>query len=259
MQAVILAGGYGTRLSEETAVRPKPMVEIGGMPVLWHIMKIYASHGINDFIICCGYKGEMIKEYFWKYSMCTSDVTIDLRNGNEMQIHRKVTEPWKITMVDTGLKTLKGGRIRRIREYLEHDSFCLTYGDGVSDIDISKLISFHNSHDALVTLTAVQTEGRFGAFRLAGDSNEVTDFREKPTSDAAWINGGYFVVDQAAIDYVENDSTDWEHGPLEKLSHEGNLQAYKHSGFWHPMDTLNDKNALEDMWLKNIAPWKNWD
>lgn len=258
MQAVILAGGYGTRLSEETAVRPKPMVEIGGMPVLWHIMKIYASHGVNDFIICCGYKGEMIKEYFWKYSMYTSDVTIDLRNDNELKIHRKVTEPWKITMVDTGLKTLKGGRIRRISQYLEHDAFCLTYGDGVSDIDISKLIAFHESHESLVTLTAVQTEGRFGAFRLSGDSTTVSDFREKPTSDAAWINGGYFVVDRKAIEYITDDATDWEKGPLEKLSHEGHLQAYKHSGFWHPMDTLNDKNVLEEMWQKNAAPWKNW-
>ena len=259
MQAVILAGGYGTRLSEETSVRPKPMVEIGGMPVIWHIMKIYSAHGINDFIICCGYKGEVIKEYFWKYSLHASDVTIDLRSpNNEVEIHRRSTEPWKITMVDTGLKTLKGGRIRRISDYLEGDDFCLTYGDGVSDIDVTKLREFHHAHEGLVTLTAVQTKGRFGAFKLAGDSTEVRDFREKPTTDAAWINGGYFVVDRKAIEYITDDETDWEHGPLEKLSHEGNLRAYKHSGFWHPMDTLNDKNALETMWQNDAAPWKVW-
>ena len=258
MQAVILAGGYGTRLSEETSVRPKPMVEIGGMPVIWHIMKTYSAHGIDDFIICCGYKGQFIKEYFWKYSMHTSDVTIDLRKGNEVEIHRKAAEPWKITMVDTGLETLKGGRIRRIQEFLEGDTFCLTYGDGVSDIDVTKLREFHSSHDGLVTLTAVQTKGRFGAFQLTGDSTEIRDFREKPTTAAAWINGGYFVVDKKALEYITDDSTDWEIGPLEKMSHEGNLRAYKHSGFWHPMDTLNDKNALENMWQNDMAPWKVW-
>lgn len=258
MQAVILAGGYGTRLSEETSVRPKPMVEIGGMPVIWHIMKTYSAHGIDDFIICCGYKGQIIKEYFWKYSMHTSDVTIDLRKDNEVEIHRKAAEPWKITMVDTGLKTLKGGRIRRIQDHLEGNSFCLTYGDGVSDINVTKLTDFHKGHDGLVTLTAVQTEGRFGAFQLTGDSTEVRDFREKPTTAAAWINGGYFVVDKKALEYITDDSTDWEIGPLEKMSHEGNLRAYKHSGFWHPMDTLNDKNALENMWQNDRAPWKVW-
>jgi glucose-1-phosphate cytidylyltransferase len=258
MKAVILAGGYGSRLSEETTIRPKPMVEIGGMPILWHIMKIYSMHGINDFIICCGYKGHLIKEYFWKFFLYNSDVTFDLMRPDGMQIHRRNAEPWKVTLIDTGEKTLKGGRIRRVRDHIGQEPFCLTYGDGVSDINIRSLIDFHQSHDGLATLTAVQTHGRFGAFRLHEGQTQVCDFREKTRADGAWINGGFFVLDPRVIDYIPDDSTDWEHGPLEELSRQGRLYAYKHAGFWHPMDTLNDKNALEEMWQSGQAPWKVW-
>jgi glucose-1-phosphate cytidylyltransferase len=258
MKAVILAGGYGSRLSEETAVRPKPMVEIGGHPILWHIMKIYSSHGINDFIICCGYKGHLIKEYFWKFFLHTSDVTIDLSRHDGVQIHRQNVEPWKVTLIDTGEKTLKGGRIRRVRDYIGNETFCLTYGDGVSDVNIRSLVDFHHGHGGLATLTAVQTHGRFGVFRLSEGQTQVTDFHEKPRGNGAWINGGFFVLDPKVIDYIPDDSTDWEHGPLEQVSREGLLHAYRHVGFWHPMDTLNDKHALEEMWQNDRAPWKVW-
>lgn len=258
MKAVILAGGFGSRLSEETSIRPKPMVEIGGRPILWHIMKSYSFHGVNEFVICCGYKGHIIKEYFWKYFIFESDFTIDLSRDNQVEIHKQNVEPWKITLVDTGEATLKGGRIRRVREHLGDEPFCLTYGDGVCDIDLAKLIEFHNQHNGIATLTAVQTEGRFGAFRLSSEQSVVTDFREKPSSDGAWINGGFFVLDPSAIDYIRDDSTDWERGPLERISREGQLHAYRHTGFWHPMDTLNDKHALETMWKNGTAPWKKW-
>jgi glucose-1-phosphate cytidylyltransferase len=255
MQAVILAGGLGTRLSEETGTRPKPMIEIGGRPILWHIMKIYSAHHINDFIIPLGYKGYMIKEYFANYFLHMSDVTIDL-SKNDMEVHQHNVEPWRVTLVDTGETTMTGGRIKRIKDFIKEDSFCLTYGDGVGDIDITKSIQFHKSHGKLVTLTATQPPGRFGALRLKADA--VTEFIEKPEGDGAWINGGFFVLSNKAIDYIENDQSIWEREPLINLAMEGQISAYFHHGFWQPMDTMRDKLFLEKLWASGEAPWKNW-
>jgi glucose-1-phosphate cytidylyltransferase len=257
MKVVILAGGYGTRLSEETGVKPKPMVDIGDKPMLWHIMKIYSAAGVNDFIICLGYKGHVIKEYFATYALHMSDVTFDLRSNN-MQVHHNGTEPWKVTLVDTGEKTMTGGRIRRVRRYIGDETFCLTYGDGVTDLDIRKLIAFHLEQDALVTLTAVQPPGRFGAFKLNGDQTKVFSFREKPDGDGAWINGGFFVMEPEAIDYIEDDMTVWEREPMEKLAKNGMLAAYRHFGYWQNMDSLRDKNVLEELWQSGNPPWKIW-
>lgn len=256
MKAVILAGGLGTRISEETISKPKPMISLGGKPILWHIMKIYASHGVNDFIVCCGYKGYVIKEYFANYFLHTSDVTFDMTNNNAIQIHQRYTEPWKITLIDTGENTQTGGRLRRVREYLGRDDFCFTYGDGVADIDITKLIAFHKSHGKGATVTAVQPPGRFGALELDGES--VKRFCEKPHGDGMYINGGFFVLSPSVIDCIDDDSTVWEQKPLEILAKNNCLEAYLHNGFWHPMDTLRDKQYLENLWLLNQAPWKVW-
>jgi glucose-1-phosphate cytidylyltransferase len=256
MKAVILAGGYGTRLSEETGVRPKPMVEIGEHPILWHILKIYSAHGINDFIICCGYKGHIIKQYFANYCLNRSDVTFDL-STNSMEVHRNPTELWRVTLVDTGDGTMTGGRIKRVREYIGQETFCLTYGDGVSDLDISASIRFHREQKTLATLTAVQPPGRFGTFTLS-EGAKITSFREKPRNDGAWINGGFFVLEPGVMDYIEGDATVWERAPLQNLATDGQLAAYKHYGFWHPMDTLRDKNVLVAMWESGEAPWKAW-
>jgi glucose-1-phosphate cytidylyltransferase len=257
MKVVILAGGLGTRLSEETSVRPKPMVEIGGLPILWHIMKIYSAHGINEFIICCGYKGFIIKEFFANYFLRMSDVTFDMRY-NQMNIHGAKAEPWKVTLADTGETTLTAGRLRKVREYIGGETFCFTYGDGVSNIDITKLIEFHKDQKALVTLTAVQPPGRFGAIELFKGQTKIESFREKPQGDGAYINGGFFVVEPAAIDYVKDDLEMWEQGPLPKIASDGQLSAFRHDGFWHPMDTLRDKNTLEQYWASGDAPWKIW-
>jgi glucose-1-phosphate cytidylyltransferase len=257
MKAVILAGGLGTRISEETTVRPKPMVEIGGMPILWHIMKIFSYHGVNDFIVCCGYKGHMIKEFFSSYVLRSSNVTYDLAN-NSMELHDNVTEPWKVTLIDTGPDTLTGGRLRRVKDYIGNETFCFTYGDGVSDIDITKLIDFHKENATLATLTAVQPPGRFGAISLQTDQTKISHFREKPDGDGAWINGGYFVLEPEAIDFIEGDSTTWENEPMQELARQGQLNAYKHTGFWQSMDTLRDKNMLEELWLEDSPPWKLW-
>jgi glucose-1-phosphate cytidylyltransferase len=259
MKAVILAGGYGTRISEESNIRPKPMVEIGGKPILWHIMKIYAANGINDFVICCGYKSYMIKEYFANYFLHTADVTFDMRY-NSMQVHHASTEPWKVTLVDTGEKTMTGGRVRRVREYLGRETFCLTYGDGVGNVNIQELIAYHRDQHALATLTAVQPPGRFGAFVLGEDQSRITSFKEKPQGDGegAYINGGFFVLEPEVLDYIAGDETVWEREPLERLASDGKLAAYRHNGFWQPMDTLRDKNYLEELWQKGNAPWKVW-
>jgi glucose-1-phosphate cytidylyltransferase len=257
MKAVILAGGLGTRLSEETSVRPKPMVEIGGKPILWHIMKIYASHGINDFIICCGYKGYVIKEYFANYFLHMSDVTFDMR-FNQMSVHCGYAEPWRVTLVDTGDNTLTGGRLKRVKEHVGNETFCFTYGDGVSDVNITELIKFHQESKTLATLTAVQPPGRFGAIVLGQEQTKISSFREKQDGDGAWINGGYFVLEPSVIDFIQDDSTVWEKEPLEKLATMGELSAYKHNGFWQPMDTLRDRKYLEEMWSENKAPWKSW-
>lgn len=257
MKAVILAGGFGTRISEESSVRPKPMVEIGGMPILWHIMKIYSTHGINDFIICCGYKGYMIKEYFAKYHLRASDVTFDLRK-NEMQVHQNSVEPWRITLVDTGEKTMTGGRLKRVRNYLDDETFCLTYGDGVSNLNIARLIDFHNEQKALATLTAVQPPGRFGAFKLGQGQFKISTFKEKPQGDGAWINGGFFVLEPGVMDYIPGDEAVWEREPMENLARDGELSAFRHDDFWQPMDTLRDKMYLEDLWQSGTAPWKIW-
>lgn len=257
MKAVILAGGLGTRISEETSIRPKPMVEIGGQPILWHIMKIYSAHGINDFIICCGYKGHVIKEYFANYFLRMSDVTIDMR-FNQVNIHTGYAEPWRVTLVDTGADTMTGGRLKRVREHIGSEAFCFTYGDGVSDVNITELIAFHKAQGSLATLTAVQPPGRFGAIMLGSEQTKITSFHEKPEGDGAWINGGYFVVEPEVVDYIDDDSTVWEQGPLEKLAHMEQLSAYKHNGFWQPMDTLRDKNYLEGLWQSDKAPWKVW-
>lgn len=257
MKAVILAGGLGTRISEETHLKPKPMIEIGGMPILWHIMKTYSSHGVNDFVICCGYKGYVIKEYFANYFLHMSDVTFDMVS-NQMEVHQKKAEPWKVTLVDTGDETLTGGRLKRVANYVRNEEFfCFTYGDGLADVDISKLIAFHNRHGKLATVTAVQPPGRYGALVLEGDG--VRGFQEKPPGDGAWINGGYFVLSPKVLDYIEGNRTAWESSPLEQIANEGQLSAYEHKGFWQPMDTLRDKNYLEALWASNNAPWKSWE
>ncbi len=257
MKAVILAGGYGTRISEETAVRPKPMVEIGDKPILWHIMKIYSFYGINEFIICCGYKGYMIKEYFANYFLYMSDVTFDMIN-NKTEIHQNGAESWRVTLIDTGEETMTGGRLKRARDYIGDDTFCLTYGDGVSNVNIKQLINFHVEQKTLATLTAVQPPGRFGAISLKQDENKILSFREKTKGDGAWINGGFFILEPRVMDYISDDTTVWEQEPLQKLAHNGMLSAYKHDGFWQPMDTLQDKNVLEELWNACKAPWKVW-
>lgn len=257
MKAVILAGGLGTRLSEETTVKPKPMVEIGGMPILWHIMKIYSYHGINEFIICCGYKGEAIKQYFMDYFLKRSDLTCDLK-ANTVKVHRNDVEPWKVTLVDTGLNTLKGGRMLKAGEYIGQDTFFMTYGDGLSDVNIKELLKFHKNQKALVTLTAVQPPGRFGAFRLSSDQCLVTGFKEKPSGDGAWVNGGFFVLEPEALKYIQDDSSDWESQPMENLARDRRLAAYRHAGFWQPMDTLRDRQVLEELWSSGTPPWKVW-
>jgi glucose-1-phosphate cytidylyltransferase len=255
MKAVILAGGLGTRLSEETHLKPKPMVEIGGRPILWHVMKIYSSHGINDFVICAGYKGYIIKEYFANYFLHMSDVTFDMSN-NSMEVHQKNAEPWKITVVDTGDETMTGGRIKRVEDYIGDETFCLTYGDGVGDVDITALIDFHERSGRLASLTGVQPPGRFGAIDL--DEDKVLSFQEKPQGDGSWINGGFFVLSPAVLDLITDDATVWEKEPLEKLAQKGELGIYRHEGFWRPMDTLRDRVELESLWDSQSAPWKTW-
>lgn len=257
MKAVILAGGLGTRISEETTVKPKPMVEIGSMPILWHIMKIYAAHGVDDFIICCGYKGHVIKEFFSTYRQRMSSIRYNLADGRE-ELLDKPAEDWRVSLIETGENTMTGGRLKRVKEYLDDEPFFFTYGDGVSDIDLSKLLAFHKEQDALVTLTAVQTPGRFGALSLGSDQTIVSSFQEKPEGDGAWVNGGFFVVDPRAIDYVDGDPISWEKAPLSRITREGKLAAFRHTGFWQPMDTLRDKNYLESLWESGKAPWRNW-
>ncbi|MGQ0688345.1 MAG: glucose-1-phosphate cytidylyltransferase [Limnobacter sp.] len=257
MKAVILAGGLGTRLSEETSIKPKPMVEIGGMPILWHIMKSYSHHGINDFVICCGYKGYVIKEYFANYFLHQSDVTFDMRN-NTMDVHQKRAEPWTVTLVDTGEHSMTGGRLNRVRKYIENDeAFCFTYGDGVGDIDISASIEFHKQHGKAATLTATFPPGRFGALDMK--QGRVLNFKEKPKGDGAMINGGFFVLSPKVLGYLGGDDTVWEQAPLQGLAEDGQLMAFEHHGFWQPMDTLRDKHLLEELWASGKAPWKKWD
>jgi glucose-1-phosphate cytidylyltransferase len=256
MKAVILAGGLGTRLSEETSLRPKPMVEIGGRPMLWHIMKMYSSHGVNDFVICCGYKGYVIKEYFANYFLHMSDVTFDM-SENKMEVHEGKAEPWRVTLVDTGDDTLTGGRLRRVKRYVENErEFCFTYGDGVSDVNVSQLIEFHRQHGCQATVTAVQPPGRYGALQMQG--NEVRGFTEKPRGDGGLINGGFFVLSPQVIDLIEGDQSSWEGAPLTRLAAMNQLRAFEHAGFWQPMDTLREKNHLEELWASNRAPWKTW-
>ena len=257
MKAVILAGGLGTRLSEETSSRPKPMVEIGGMPILWHIMKMYSAHGINEFVICCGYKGYVIKEYFANYFLHMSDVTFDMV-GNEMHVHNQRVEPWKVTLVDTGDYSMTGGRLKRVYDHIKDDhAFCFTYGDGVGDIDIAAIIEFHRQHGKLATLTATYPSGRFGALDI--QEGRVHSFKEKPKGDGAMINGGFFVLSPKVVQYIEDDTTTWEQFPLMQLAAEGELMAYEHKGFWQPMDTLRDMNYLEELWQAGNASWKMWD
>ena len=258
MKAVILAGGYGTRISEESGIRPKPMVEIGGKPILWHIMKIYSHYGINEFIICLGYKGHLIKEYFANYFLHQSDVSIDL-NLNQLTFLNNQTDPWKITMIDTGEGTMTGGRIKRVKDYVGNESFCMTYGDGVGSINIGDLIEYHKKQKCLATLTAVQEQGRFGTFSLDTDQTKIENFKEKPKDEnTAWINGGFFVLEPEVFDFISGDKTVFEREPLEKIAKSGNLSAFRHDDFWMPMDTLRDKNVLEDMWVSENAPWKVW-
>lgn len=256
MKVVLLAGGLGTRLSEETVLRPKPMVEIGGMPMLWHIMKIYSAHGFNDFVVCLGYKGYVIKEYFANYFLHKSDVTIDLSN-NSLQVHDSQAEPWKITLVDTGNETMTGGRIRRIQSHVNNESFLLTYGDGVSDVNITEVVRFHQLHKKACTVTSVQPSGRFGALNIA-ENDEVHSFMEKPKGDGAWINGGFFVCEPAVFKYIKGDETLWEREPMEQIAADNQMVAYKHGGFWKPMDTLRDKQELEHDWDAGTAKWKIW-
>jgi len=257
MKAVILAGGLGTRLSEETATRPKPMVEIGGKPILWHILKMYSYHGINDFVICCGYKGYVIKEYFANYFLHTSDVTFDMAQ-NRMEVHHKRAEPWKVTLVDTGDESMTGGRLRRVAKYVENEeAFCFTYGDGVGDIDITRSVEFHRSHGKSATLTAVLPPGRFGALDIR--QHQVHSFKEKPKGDGAFINGGFFVLSPKVLAEVDGDASVWEQEPLMNLAEKGELMAFEHPGFWQPMDTLRDKHHLEELWQSGKAPWKKWD
>ena len=256
MKAVILAGGLGTRISEETSTRPKPMIEIGGKPILWHILKTYSHHGINDFVICCGYKGYVIKEYFANYFLHMSDVTFDM-SKNSMEVHQRSAEPWRITLVDTGEDTMTGGRIKRIADYVKDEEvFCLTYGDGVSDVNIKELIAFHKSKNVKATLMAILPPGRFGALDLSGDN--VNSFMEKPKGDGAMVNGGFFVLSPDVLEYITDDSITWEREPLERLAQEGSLAAYQHHGFWQPMDTLRDQIHLEELWQSGKAPWKVW-
>ncbi|MFH5833509.1 glucose-1-phosphate cytidylyltransferase [Halalkalibaculum sp. DA3122] len=258
MKAVILAGGYGTRLSEETYIRPKPMVEIGEQPILWHIMKIYSHYGINEFIICCGYKGSMIKDYFANYFLHRSDVTFDMKK-NDMKIHQNDVEPWKVTLIDTGESTMTGGRLKRVQEYVGDDTFCMTYGDGVSNVNIEELVAFHKREGCLATLTAVQEPGRFGVFKLDEGDVQITSFQEKPIGAGAWINGGFFVLEPGVFDYIKGDETVWEHDPLRNLARDRQLVAFKHDSFWHPMDTLRDKKVLDGIWNTENPPWKVWD
>lgn len=256
MKAVILAGGLGTRISEETHLKPKPMIEIGGKPILWHIMKLYSSHGVNEFIICCGYKGYIIKEYFANYFLHMSDVTFDMQS-NSMSVHQQNVEPWKVTLVDTGDNTLTGGRLKRVSNFIQNeDAFCFTYGDGLSDINISESILFHKSHGKLATITAVQPPGRYGAIKQI--DNKVIGFSEKPRGDGGLINGGFFVLSPKVIDYIQDDFSSWEGEPLTHLASDGQMMAYEHNGFWQPMDTLREKNLLEELWLSGNAPWKIW-
>jgi glucose-1-phosphate cytidylyltransferase len=256
LKAVILAGGLGTRISEETHLKPKPMIEVGGKPILWHLMKIYSSYGINDFIVCCGFKGYIIKEYFANYFLHMSDVTFDMSN-NQMKVHQQNAEPWTVTLVDTGEVTQTGGRLKRVASYLKNEkAFCFTYGDGLANVDITKLIKFHESHGKLATVTAVQPPGRYGA--LNRDNDLVTGFVEKPKGDGGWINGGFFVLSPKCIDYIDSDYTAWEQKPLKDIALKGELMAYEHKDFWQPMDTLREKNLLEELWESGKAPWKNW-
>jgi glucose-1-phosphate cytidylyltransferase len=256
MKAVILAGGLGTRISEETYLKPKPMIEIGGKPILWHIMKMYSFHGVSEFIICCGYKGYIIKEYFANYFLHQSDVTFDITH-NKMEVHQKRVEPWKVTLVDTGDNSMTGGRLKRVSEYVEaEESFFFTYGDGVSDVDISQTLEFHQNHGKLATLTAAYPPGRFGAITI--DNEKVTGFQEKPRGDGALINGGFFILSPKVLQYINDDLTRWEESPLEQLAADGQLMTFKHHGFWQPMDTLRDKHYLEGLWDQNKAPWKVW-
>lgn len=255
MKAVILAGGYGTRISEESGVRPKPMVEIGGKPILWHIMKIYSFYGINDFIICCGYKGHVIKEYFANYCLNNSDVTFNMAT-NSMEVHSNQTEPWNVTLVDTGYNAMTGGRLKRVKDYIGNETFCMTYGDGLSDVNIKESIDFHRASGTLATLTAVQQPGRFGVFNLNDQNTKVNTFQEKPNgSEMPWINGGFFVLEPETLNYIESSDTTWEKEPLETLAQEGQLSAFRHTGFWQPMDTLRDKTVLEALWMEGKAPW----
>jgi len=255
MKAVILAGGYGTRISEETQTKPKPLIEIGGRPILWHIMKTYSHYGINDFIICCGYKGYKIKEYFTNYFAHNSDITVDLKN-NHVDIHQKPSEPWKVTLVDTGLDTMTGGRLKKVEKYVGNETFCFTYGDGVSDVNISEVIKFHQKNKKSATVTSIQPPGRFGNLEL--NDNLVSKFIEKPQGDGGWINGGFFVLEHDVFDYINDDTTIWEKDSLEKLAEKNQLIAFKHKGFWQPLDTLRDKNSLEKLWASNKASWKVW-
>lgn len=257
MKAVILAGGLGTRISEETHIKPKPMVEIGGRPILWHILKMYSCHGINDFIVCCGYKGYVIKEYFANYFLHSSDVTFDMNDG-EMQVHRRSAEPWKVTLVDTGEYTNTGGRLKRVEEYLDSEPFCFTYGDGLADVDLTALVEFHRTHQLQATVTAVQPPGRYGSLDLELTSSTVNGFIEKPQGDGGWINGGFFVLEPNVLSRINGDDCSWELDPLRSLANEGELAAYCHHGFWQPMDTLRERNLLQNLWNEGIAPWKQW-
>ncbi len=258
MKAVILAGGMGTRLSEETATRPKPMVEVGGKPILWHIMKIYAAHGVQDFVICCGYRGYMIKEYFANYFLHTADVTFDL-SKNDLTVHQNTAEPWRVTLVDTGEMTGTGGRLRRVRRYLDDETFCFTYGDGVADVDIRSVVDFHQAHGKIATMTAIQPPSRYGVLAFADDEHQrLVGFQEKPSDEGGWINGGFFVLEPAAIDTIDDDEIHWERAPLQRLVDRGEIRAYLHHGFWQCMDTLRDKNLLDSLWAERRAPWKVW-
>jgi glucose-1-phosphate cytidylyltransferase len=254
VKTVILAGGLGTRISEESHLKPKPMIEIGGKPILWHIMKIYSHYGINDFIICLGYKGYVVKEYFANYFLHMSDVTFDMQN-NRMEVHQQNAEPWRVTLLDTGEATLTGGRLKRVRDYIGNETFCFTYGDGISDLNVAEQIAFHREHGKIATVTAIQPPGRYGALNI--ESTQVQNFQEKPLGDGSWINGGFFILEPKVFDYIEGDQTSWESQPLQVLAEEDQLMAYKHHGFWQAMDTLRDKNQLEELWL-NAPPWKVW-
>ena len=258
MKVVILAGGYGTRISEESGVRPKPMVEIGSKPILWHIMKIYSQFGLNEFIICCGYKSHVIKEYFANYALHQSDVRFDIAKQTR-EIVKKRGEPWIVTLAETGENSMTGGRLKRVKDYIGNETFCLTYGDGVSNVDIKKLITFHKQQNVLATVTAVQSPGRFGAFTLKSAQTKVGQFQEKPNGDGAWINGGFFVLEPGVFDYIKNDATTWEREPMQRLAKDKQLAAFRHEGFWQPMDSLRDKHVLEDLWNSGTAPWKIWN